>query len=222
MQRNLIITKDGSHTIELAAPFITYHSINGAIQESQHVFIDAGLKPLSGTKETICVFEMGFGTGLNALLTLVQAELHQQKIYYETIEAFPLEEDIITQLNYCEQLQQPDLKNIFIQLHAAAWEKEIPITAFFVLRKTRTSLINHSSSQLFNLIYYDAFAPAVQPELWTPEIFQQLFNMMSPGGILVTYSSKGSVRRAMQAAGFIVEKLTGAAGKREMIRAVKT
>lgn len=228
MQRQPIITKDGSYTISIPEMNVTYHSHHGAIQESMHVFIDAGLKYVSGNllKPGISILEMGFGTGLNTLLSLIEAEKSQLKIYYTAVELFPLQEDEITLLNYCEQLRRKDLEPIFDQLHQCEWEKDINITPYFIIHKTKVSLLNFTTSPMeafgtkpYNLIYYDAFAPAAQPELWTKEVFEKLYNMFLPGGILVTYCSKSDVRRAMQAVGFTVEKIPGPRGKREMLRA---
>jgi len=222
MQRKLILTGDGSHTISMPELNVTYHSIHGAIQESKHVFIEAGLKsllPVEGT--ALNVFEMGFGTGLNALLTIIESERLQRKIYYETVEQFPVDTGEVRSLNYCEQLDREDLQPIFEQLHSCEWEKKVNITENFGFNKSRTNLLNLETSETFELIYFDAFAPNVQPELWTNGIFEKMFAMLEPGGILVTYCSKGDVRRAMQAAGFIVEKLPGPRGKREMTRALR-
>ena len=228
MLRQPIITKDGSHTISIPEMNVTYHSHHGAIQESMHVFIDAGLNYLSANlpKTGIRIFEMGFGTGLNALLSFIEAEKNHVKIHYTTVELFPLQENEITSLNYCEQLHRKDVEPIFYQLHQCEWEKDIPIAPYFTIHKVKTSLLKFKTSplesletKLYDLIYYDAFAPAAQPELWTKEVFEKLFSMLLPGGILVTYSSKGDVRRAMQAAGFTVEKIPGPPGKREMVRA---
>ncbi|HYV55447.1 MAG TPA: tRNA (5-methylaminomethyl-2-thiouridine)(34)-methyltransferase MnmD [Chitinophagaceae bacterium] len=222
MQRKLILTGDGSHTISMPELNVTYHSIHGAIQESKHVFIEAGLKsllPVEGT--ALNVFEMGFGTGLNALLTIIESERLQRKIYYETVEQFPVDNGEVRSLNYCEQLDREDLQPIFEQLHSCEWEKKVNITENFGFNKSRTNLLNLETSETFELIYFDAFAPNTQPELWTNEIFEKMFAMLEPGGILVTYCSKGDVRRAMQAAGFIVEKLPGPRGKREMTRALR-
>lgn len=216
-----MITADGSVTIAIPELNVTYHSKHGAIQESMHVFIEAGLRPLLHRQETITIFEMGFGTGLNALLTGIEATKHQQKINYQTVEAFPLEKEMIAQLNYCEQLQQPELKPFFEQLHSTPWNEPIQLNPWFSIQKNHTTLFNLSTSQPVNLIYYDAFAPGAQPELWTAEAFTQLFNMLTAGGILVTYCSKGDVRRAMQAAGFLIEKIPGPPGKREMVRATR-
>ena len=220
-EREIVITADGSVTIAVPELNVTYHSKHGAIQESMHVFIEAGLKPLLHQQETISIFEMGFGTGLNALLTLLEAAKHQQKINYQAVEAFPLEKEIVADLNYCGQLNQPELKPLFEQLHSSPWDQSVNLTSSFTLQKNDTTLFNLSTTQLFNLIYYDAFAPNAQPELWTVHAFTQLFNMITSGGVLVTYCSKGDVRRAMQAAGFTVEKIPGPPGKREMVRAIK-
>src|SRR4029079_6389757 len=222
MQRKLILTGDGSHTISMPELNVTYNSIHGAIKESKHVFIEAGLKsllPVEGT--ALNVFEMGFGTGLNALLTIIESERLQRKIYYETVEQFPVDTGEVRSLNYCEQLDREDLQPIFEQLHSCEWEKKVNITENFGFNKSRTNLLNLETSETFELIYFDAFAPNVQPELWTNEIFEKMFAMLEPGGILVTYCSKGDVRRAMQAAGFIVEKHPGPRGKREMVRAIR-
>jgi tRNA U34 5-methylaminomethyl-2-thiouridine-forming methyltransferase MnmC len=227
VERKILITKDGCHSISIPEINITYHSIHGAIRESKHVFIEAGLKSICPLPAARCIriFEMGFGTGLNTLLTLIEAEKLQQSIHYTAIEFYPLDKEEVHSLNYCQLLNRPDLQAIFELLHQCEWEKENIITPFFTFYKINSNLINFSSrwlsGQLFNLIYFDVFAPAVQPELWTKEVFEKLYSMMSHGGILVTYCSKGDVRRAMQAAGFSVEKIPGPEGKREMIRAVK-
>ena len=219
MERSVIITKDGSHTIAIPEMNVTYHSHHGAIQESMHVYIDAGLKYVSANLKptNICIFDMGFGTGLNALLTLVEAEKERQKIHYTTVELFPLQKDEITLLNYCELLHREDMKPAFQQLHQCEWEKDISITPFFTIKKIRIDLFDLSAYQSVNLIYYDAFAPSAQPELWTKEVFEKLYNMLLPEGILVTYCSKSEVRRAMRAVGFVVDKIQGPWGKREMV-----
>lgn len=223
LERSIILTKDGSHTISIPELNVTYHSHHGAIQESMHVYIDAGLRFVSGTLKLpdIYIFEMGFGTGLNALLTLIEAEKLQHHFHYTSIELYPLQQNEIVSLNYCDQLKRPDLEPVFQKLHQCEWEKDISITPFFTIKKMRIDLINFSTYQPANLIYYDAFAPASQPELWTKEAFEQLYGMLTPGGILVTYCSKADVRRAMQAAGLTVEKIPGPRGKREMVKARK-
>lgn len=216
MIRQIIQTTDGSSSVAIPSMNVTYHSVHGAVQESMHVFINAGLQPLIQSKqfETIRIFEMGFGTGLNALLTLQQATLHQQKIHYTAIELFPLTVNEVAFLNYED-------KNSLHQIHQCEWEQDIELNDYFILHKTNASFINYQNTTLINLIYYDAFAPSAQPELWTQEIFEKLFLMLDDNGIVVTYCSKGNVRRAMLTKGFSVEKLQGPPHKREMLRARK-
>jgi tRNA U34 5-methylaminomethyl-2-thiouridine-forming methyltransferase MnmC len=224
MNRKIIKTDDGSSTIGIPSLDVTYHSRHGAIRESMHVYIDAGLKHFireNQATDAIDVFEMGLGTGLNALLTLMEAERLQQKISYTAIELHPLEKDIISELNYCDLLPQPGLHKTFLRLHSCEWEIENNISPFFSIKKIYTSLFNFSTDRSFDIIYYDAFAPSAQPELWTEDIFKKIFQMLLPSGVLVTYCSKGEVQRAMKAAGFQLEKLTGPPGKREMVRGKK-
>jgi tRNA U34 5-methylaminomethyl-2-thiouridine-forming methyltransferase MnmC len=237
VKREIILTDDGSHTISVPEMKVTYHSIHGAIQESMHVFIQAGLKcvrppgvsagcahlewpdPLNQAARRI--LEIGFGTGLNALLTLIEADKHKNRIYYTAIELYPLNETEISQLNYCEQLNQPQYQPLFEKMHQCEWDEMFDITDNFRLTKTKCDLLDFSAENLFYLIYFDAFDPAAQPGLWTKEVFEKLYGMLNEGGIVVTYCSKGDVRRTMEAAGFSIEKLAGPPGKREMIRAKK-
>lgn len=212
---------DGSNSIEIPELDVTYYSVHGAIQESRHVFIEAGLNyVLSNAKSTsISIFEMGFGTGLNAFLTAIEVGKKNIRIRYTAVEKFPITIAETKSLNYPEVLEDGDL---FHNIHDSKWNEPIAMNEHFILEKIWTDLLNFLASQHFNLIYYDAFAPNAQTELWTKEIFEKLFSMLEPGGILVTYCSKGDVRRAMIAAGFTVKKLPGPPGKREMLRAVKT
>jgi tRNA U34 5-methylaminomethyl-2-thiouridine-forming methyltransferase MnmC len=222
MEKILRLTSDGSHTIAVPEIDVTYHSIHGAIQESKHVFINAGLQPLIHQFETIRIFEMGFGTGLNALLSLQQSITHNQKIFYYGVELFPLGSNYFYSLNFSTQLQDDSLKVYFNLMHESDWEKDIPVHPLFVLHKTNQSLLRLSiPKSSFNLIFFDAFAPTAQPDLWTQDVFEKMFHSLSNQGVLVTYCSKGNVRRAMIAAGFKVEKLQGPLGKREMLRAMK-
>ena len=219
MKREIIATTDGSHTVEIPEMQVIYHSRHGAIQESMHVFIEAGLHYMYEkvrTGETIHIFEMGFGTGLNAFLTAIDAEQYQRRIDFTAVEAFPLFSEEASVLNYSAILGHQEL---FEKLHQSKWNEHISITNYFNLNKIHTDLFSFFTSQRFHLIYYDAFAPAAQPELWTKEIFDKLYSLLMPGGVLVTYCSKGDVRRAMIAAGFQVEKLPGPPHKREMLRA---
>ena len=227
MLRDIILTKDGSHSITVPDMNVTYHSIHGAIQESLHVFIEAGLKntPLPASGQPLRLLEMGLGTGLNALLTLMEAEKMKQPVHYTALELFPLTPDQVAALNYCEQLHREDLRPLFNQLHHSPWEQETAISTDFTLLKTRSDLVAFTplltADTLYHLVYFDAFAPGAQPELWTPAVFAKLFALIAPGALLVTYCSKGDVRRAMLSAGFTVEKIPGPPGKREMLRARK-
>jgi tRNA U34 5-methylaminomethyl-2-thiouridine-forming methyltransferase MnmC len=219
MHRVLQLTSDGSHTIAIPEQNITYHSHHGAIQESMHVFIQAGLAPLWQSlpaHTVIRVLEIGFGTGLNALLTLREAALRQHKVQYTTLEKYPLTQTEVLQLNHGALL---DMQDHFLRLHSADWEEEITITPFFSLQKIQCTLPAPITAGPVHCILFDAFAPDIQPELWSQSFFEQLFRLLLPGGSLVTYSSKGSIRRALAAAGFTVEKLPGPYGKREMVRA---
>jgi len=202
---------------------VTYHSIHGAIRESMHVFINAGLNSITPLEAVRClnILEIGFGTGLNALLTFIEAEKTKQIIHYTTIDLYPLEEDEITTLNYCKQLDRQDLFPIFVQMHSCEWEKDKRLSETFHLHKTKQDLQDYKNSEFYDLIYFDAFAPRIQPELWTKNIFDKMYSILNTNGILVTYCSKGDVRRNMMAAGFIVEKMKGPPGKREMIRGKK-
>ena len=220
MYREIQTTLDGSCTVVIPDLHVTYHSTNGALQESLHIYIESGLNcALSAIdNETIYVFEMGFGTGLNALLTLLKANHIRRKIYYYTVERYPLTMEEANNL-YFDSLLNTD--NLTLQLHQAEWEKEVQINEYFTLYKTCQSLLTLQLPIKFDVIYFDAFAPTVQPDLWSEAVFAQMYAHLNNKGVLVTYSSKGDVRRAMKAAGFIVEKLAGPKGKAEIVRARK-
>ena len=221
MQRRIVKTADGSDTIAIDDLSVSYHSKHGALQESTHVFIDAGLKyyhsqyPECGT---IKIFEMGLGTGLNFLLSNDYASKSKVKIDYTAIEKYPLSDNEIKDLNYAELLNEAELFDI---LHSMEWGKYIQATDGVRLHKVKGDLEGFGSDELYDVIYYDAFAPNAQPELWTVDVFKKLYGMMTDNAILVTYCSKSDVRRAMISAGFEVEKLQGPPGKREMLRALK-
>lgn len=221
MEKKVIITKDGSPTVCIPELNVTYHSIHGAIQESRHVFIkagllDAGIFEYTGIHQ---VLEIGFGTGLNALLTLLEADKYKNRIYYTALDPFPLDEKIISQLGYCVQLHRPEYIPLFEKMHTGMWEEMFELSVYFRLTKRNCGLADFFTDDVFDVIYFDPFAPKAEPELWTKEIFEKLVTLMKPGGVLVTYCSKGEVRRNMIAAGLKVEKLPGPPGKREMIRA---
>lgn len=225
-QRIIQLTEDGSHTISIPELNITYHSKHGAIQESMHVFIKEGLqkllsKNLFGNDEIFNILEVGFGTGLNAFLSLNEAILQNKKIFYQCIEPYPLLIDEAKKLNYPSALNS-QFEKYFLQLHECRWDKEVLIQPLFLFEKFKTQLQDFSTNKKFHLIYFDAFDPNAQPEMWTENIFKKMFDMLCTNGMLVTYCSKGIVRRAMQATGFSVEKLKGPAGKREIVRAIKS
>lgn len=218
------LTSDGSHTLLDVALNATYHSVHGAIQESRHVYIAAGLQQWMHNQPgavALNILEAGFGTGLNALLTLEAAQRMPLNIHYHAIEPFPLSEQEVEGLNYCTVLQRPDLALPFHRMHFAMENKPVAVSPQFDLYRHAATVQDFRYPQVFGLVYYDAFAPRVQPELWTVEIFQHLFNLMLAGGVLVTYCCKGDVQRALLTAGFRIEKIPGPAHKREMIRAVK-
>ncbi|MCX6241123.1 MAG: tRNA (5-methylaminomethyl-2-thiouridine)(34)-methyltransferase MnmD [Bacteroidetes bacterium] len=218
----VIITEDSSHTILNTELNETYHSSHGAVQESRHVFIDAGFRQIVKGKDPFNVLEIGFGTGLNALLTLIEAEAVKKSVVYSAIEAYPLDQGTWTKLNYPGMLCPGEQTVFFEKIHLAGWGKEEKISSFFSLHKILMKLQDYSPFENhLDLIYFDAFSPAVQPELWTNEIFRKLFIAMKRGGVLTTYSVKGDVIRSMKAAGFIVEKIPGPPGKRQISRATK-
>jgi tRNA U34 5-methylaminomethyl-2-thiouridine-forming methyltransferase MnmC len=224
----LITTSDGSHTLYHEALNETYHSKNGALQESLHVFIKNGLEIFLNENKinSVSIFEVGFGTGLNAILTLKEAIKKNIKINYTCIEAFPLSIDNINQLNYLNE-ENDDLKLLFNKIHECNWNEWKNIHEFFSIYKMESKLEQITSIQLlkisqpFDVIYFDAFSPEKQPELWTTKIFKTIYDAMNIRSILVTYSAKGDVKRALREAGFIVKRLTGPIGKRHMIYAEK-
>ena len=219
-KRELKITEDGSHTLYVEALDETYHSTHGDIQESLHVFINAGLNYCS--KSHLRVLEIGFGTGLNAFLTLLATKKQGVKINYTSLEAFPLENEIIEQLNYTNALRLDSKeKEQFTLLHKVEWESYQKITDWFNLKKIKKELLNYQAEEQFDLIYFDAFGPNVQPEMWIKNIFTEMYNCLSNGGVLVTYCAKGSVKRTLKEVGFNLEGLPGPPGKREMTRAIK-
>ncbi len=219
MERKIILTGDGSHSVSMPEMGVTYHSVHGAIQESMHVFIEAGFKSACTNQSVCSILEVGFGTGLNALLTAIEAEKTGSSIYYVALEPYPLGAEEILSLNYCKQLNRKDLQDDFIRMHQCEWNKSIAVTENLLLHKSKYMLQSFEHITKFDLIYFDAFAPAAQPELWTKDVFDKMFSLLAPGGVLVTYCSKGEVRRNMMAAGFKVEKLPGPQQKREMLRA---
>lgn len=215
---DLVLTSDGSHTLFSPAIEECYHSTHGAIQESRHIFIAAGMKQCE--KSEISVLEIGFGTGLNAFLTLLEAEASSKTVRYTSLELYPVDVKIALQLNYPEELAA-DKRGLFELMHETPWDSERLIAEYFSLLKVKADYTHFKFSEKYDLVYFDAFSPDKQPEMWTEERFKILYDHCNPGAILTTYCSKGVVRRAMQSAGFVVERLQGPPGKRQVLRAVK-
>lgn len=219
MERKVIITSDGSSTIHLPDWNEQYHSKHGAIQEAMHVFIKSGLSLFSNSK--ISILEIGFGTGLNSFITFLEAKKLQLNIKYVGVEAYPVSMQEIEKLNYVEELKALNFEAVFKDMHEQDWGINGEISSDFSLTKRKQFFNEINDINTFNLIYFDAFGARVQPELWTEDIFKIMFDALKKDGVLVTYSAKGSVRRAMQTVGFEVERLPGPPGKREMLRAIK-
>lgn len=217
-------TADGSITLYRPDIDEHYHSVKGALTESCHIFIELGLKRyLSGCSEQdnviVRIFEVGFGTGLNAALTAAVAKTCQVQIEYFSIELFPLSSDITGKL---ADLQKVDYANEYKLVNKADWNRPVRINEFFTLHKIEGDLLNADIPQNFNIVYFDAFAPEKQPDMWDESIFKHIFDSMCSGAILTTYCSKGAIRRMWQSIGFIVERLPGPpGGKREVLRATK-
>lgn len=218
----LIETEDKSHTIYDQRTGEHYHSIHGAIQESGHVFIETGLKHLKPTSQTINILEIGLGTGLNVLLTLLYSENYSKRINYVSVELYPLSNILINQLNYCQQLNKIEYDLIFKSIHNEKWNIPYYLTENFILNKINADFNElELAENSFDLVYFDAFSPETQPELWSDDVFGKIYKSMKNHGFLTTYCSKGIVKRSLKKAGFSIEKLTGPIGKRHIIRAQK-
>ena len=221
MKREFLTTGDGSVTIHLPDWNEQYHSKHGAIAEARHVFLQMGLHHFlrSYTGSNISILEIGFGTGLNALLTFLEFQNLPHSCNYFGVEGYPIAPEEVAQLNYVQLLDIDPIH--FYKMHKMPWEKSEFITDDFSLVKRKMLFHDISEENKFHLIYFDAFGARVQPELWTESLFLKMYSALQTNGVLVTYAAKGSVRRAMQAVGFIVERLPGPPGKREMLRATK-
>ncbi|HEX2969071.1 MAG TPA: tRNA (5-methylaminomethyl-2-thiouridine)(34)-methyltransferase MnmD [Bacteroidales bacterium] len=218
MNYHLIITSDGSHTIYVPELNEHFHSVHGAVQESTHIFINQGLNQLH-IKE-VNILEIGFGTGLNALLTNLEIENQEKFVHYTTIEKFPLPDSTTGKLNFID-IAGDKSRRIFSLIHKAEWDTDIKISNNFILKKVRDDLTDMNLEGSFDLIYFDAFGPDKQPEMWTTDVFNKISGATKTGGVFVTYSAKGQVKRNLRACGFTVELLPGPPGKRQMIRAIK-
>jgi tRNA U34 5-methylaminomethyl-2-thiouridine-forming methyltransferase MnmC len=223
MKRRIVLTDDGSNSIFSEDVHQYYHSHFGALQESKHIFIESGLcaEILSHLK-TISILEIGFGTGLNALLTYYKAKEAHKKIYYETLELYPISQQDAEQLNYPYILPYTDVKEIFTNLHQTPWNNKQIVSEDFLLYKRHISALHASyTPNIFDLVYFDAFSPEAQPELWTKELFELIYCGMKKDGILLTYCTKGNVKKTLSEVGFYIEKLPGPIGKREILRGTK-
>jgi len=217
MTHELILTGDGSHTIFIPEMGEHYHSVHGAIQESRHIFIKNGYyKTLS---EAPVILEIGFGTGLNTLLTILESAADNRPVVYESWEAYPIEQNESIKLNYPEILGAG--VETFKRIHLAPWDTDVEVQPGFLLRKVLGDIRNFHSGKLFDLVYFDAFGPDYQPGLWTTGIFRSIYERMKENAILTTYSAKGQVRRNLREAGFSIDKVPGPPGKREITIATK-
>lgn len=219
MELEIKSTADGSKTLFVPEFNEHYHSTFGAVQESMHVFINAGLNCISKSK--IKIFEMGFGTGLNAMLTYMNGK-EFQKIEYHSMELYPLDIELVLEMGFENflQLSISDTEK-FRLMHTCPWNITSEITPKFLLKKINSSFKESELENGYDLVYYDAFAPTVQPELWTDDIFRKLYQSMNSDAILVTYCAKGDVKRSLKQSGFLVERLAGPPGKLHMLRAIK-
>ena len=219
MKREIIITDDGSTTIRIPEWDENYHSTHGAIQEAKHVFIKNGLD-LFQKQDSISILEIGFGTGLNAFITFLET-VNKEKVNYVGVEAYPISSEEIAQMNYVAELQATQYQAVFDKMHSCDWESQQNITDNFILTKRKQFFQDIDDKEQYDLIYFDAFGFPLQPELWSEAIFKKMYEALLPKGTLVTYACRSSIKNAMLSVGFSIEKLPGAPGKREMLRATK-
>lgn len=213
-----VITADGSDTLFVPELNDHYHSVHGAVQESSHIFIRNGLDVCNA--DPLSIFEVGFGTGLNALLTAVRCSSGIREVIYTAIEKFPLDNNILNSLNHHQFAGEKGME-IFKIIHSAPWNISTEIFKNFYLEKLESDITREQVQGNYDLIYFDAFGPDKQPEMWTREIFEGISSVTNKNGIFVTYSAKGEVKRNLKACGFDIILLPGPPGKRQMIRAVK-
>lgn len=219
MPIKIITTEDGSHSLFDDELNETYHSTRGARGESDHVFIKAGLEHFKKERsQAIHILEIGLGTGLNAFLTAQYAQQNRQLINFTSLEPYPISEEVYTQLNFNKSEAEREL---FLTIHQSDWEKEVEIAPMFKLHKAIARLEEFATSSIFDLIYFDAFAPSKQPEVWSLGNIQKCYQLLKPGGILTSYCAQGQFKRNLKEAKFEVETLQGAMGKKEMVRAIK-
>lgn len=218
LKREIKLTEDGSHTIFIPELNEHYHSTHGAIQEAIHIYISAGLKFTD--RSPIRILEIGFGTGLNTYLSLVEAENSNRSIIYHSLERYPIDEEQLNVLNYTDLIEF-EKHDLFKKLHKTEWDQTCEISSHFSLKKISGDLKKIEFKEKYDLIFFDAFAPDIQPDLWTETIFRKLYNCSNPNAILMTYCSKGIVKRALRASGFEVKRLAGPPGKHHILRASK-
>lgn len=219
LKREIIQTKDGSTTIHLEEWNESYHSKHGAIQEAKHVFIKNGLSLFEN--QSVAILEIGFGTGLNAFISFLEAQKMNQNIEYVGVEAYPVAPEEILSMNYVDELNAQSQLEIFEKMHTSNWNEKIELSDSFSLTKRQQFFQDIDDVAQFDLIYFDAFGYRVQPELWSTAIFKKMYDALKSNGVLVTYAARGVVKRSMIEVGFRVEKLEGPPGKREMFRAFK-
>lgn len=219
MKRTVITTSDGSSTLKVEDWGETYHSVHGAIQEALHVYIKNGFDRID--KGDFRILEMGFGTGLNALLTYIEAKQQNKTIVYHGVEGFPLKDNEVAVLNYTSGETTQEYSAVFNTMHDLEWEKEIEIADFFKIKKIESRFEDLNLKQEYDLVYFDVFGYPYQPELWSEAIFKKMYDGLKPNGLLVTYACRGVIKRAMKQVGFEIEVCAGPPGKREMLLAWK-
>ncbi|MBU8891276.1 MAG: tRNA (5-methylaminomethyl-2-thiouridine)(34)-methyltransferase MnmD [Bacteroidales bacterium] len=215
---NIVKTADGSNTLYSPEFKEHYHSTFGALNESMHVYIESGLKYCE--LKSLNIFELGFGTGLNSILTYIESIKNNLTVKYNAIELYPVKSEIISGLNY-DKLFTPEEIFTFNKMHSSPWSSDINISDNFIFSKIQADFSNYTINHKYDLIYFDAFAPDVQPDLWSKKNFIKLYNALNNNGVLTTYSSKGVVKRNLRDAGFIITRLPGPNGKRHILRAEK-
>ena len=221
MPNALFETQDGSHSLLSEQFGVSYHSKYGAIQETQHVFINAALRFKAVSQKEISILDIGFGTGLNAYMTLLEADKKNLSIQYTGIEAFPISIQQASDLNYSTLLKTDHFQASFLEMHRTDWATLVQLTDQFQFTKHQIKFETIDFSDQFDIIYFDAFAPNAQPELWEADLLGKMYQALKKEGVLVTYCAKGVVKRTLKAVGFEIEALKGPPGKREMTRAIK-
>lgn len=217
----LFLTNDGSHSVFSETYGVSYHSRYGAVTESAHVFIAAGLRYKAVVQREIAILETGFGTGLNAFMSWLEAERRNLQLLYVGLETAPITTEEAQVLNYAELLGVPERSGDFQALHQYTWGMEHTLSEQFQFRKEKIAIEAFEATDTFDVIYFDAFAPQAQPELWTAEVFARMYQALRTDGVLVTYCAQGAFKRTLKQVGFHVERLQGPPGKREMTRATR-